>query len=359
MATDKDKSRDDLLRATLAVAPGTPLREGLERIIRADTGALIVIGNGPLGDIVSGGFRIDEEFTAQRLSELAKMDGAIVLSDDGERIVRANVHLVPDPAIHTDESGTRHRSAERVARQTGLTVIAVSQSMRIVTLYAGDVKRSLEDVSQVMARANQAIQTLERYKQRLDEVSASLSALEVEDLATLRDAIVVLQRAELLRRIAQEIEALLVELGTEGRLLRLQLEELMQGVETERTLVVRDFAQTKRGRPVPTILGDLAGLTPEDLLEPVTFARALNFPPVSESLEQQVAPKGFRLLSKIPKLPEAVVERIVSRFGRLSKIMAADLDDLLSVDGVGAARATSIKEGLARLAESSILERYM
>jgi len=359
MAVDKERSRDALLRATLAVAPGTPLREGLERIIRADTGALIVIGDGALGDIVSGGFRIDEEFTAQRLSELAKMDGAIVLSDDGARIVRANVHLVPDPSIHTDESGTRHRSAERVARQTGLTVIAVSQSMRIVTLYAGAAKRSLEDVSQVMVRANQATQTLERYKQRLNEVSASLSALEVEDLATLRDAIVVLQRAEMVRRIASEIETLLSELGTEGRLLRLQLEELMQGVEAERTLVVRDFAQPKRGRAVAAILADLAALDPEELLDPLAFARALNVSPVPESLEIPAGPKGYRLLSKIPRLPEAVVERLVARFGRLSKIMAADLDDLLSVEGVGAARATSIKEGLARLAESSILERYM
>jgi len=359
MATEKDTSRDDLLRATLAVAPGTPLREGIERIIRAETGALIVIGDGLLGEIVSGGLRIDEVFSAQRLSELAKMDGAIVLSDDGERIVRANVHLVPDPSIHTDESGTRHRSAERVARQTGLTVIAVSQSMRIVTLYAGAARRSLEDVAQVMSRANQAMQTLERYKQRLDQVSASLSALEVEDLATLRDAIVVLQRAEMVRRITQEIEALLVELGTEGRLLRLQLEELVQGVETERTLVVRDFAQSKRGRTPAVMLADLAALGPEDLLEPLAFARSLNYPAVPDSLEQAVGPKGYRLLSKIPRLPETVIERIVSKFGRLSKIMSADLDDLLSVESVGAARASSIKEGLARLAESSILDRYM
>lgn len=359
MASDKDRNRDDLLLATIAVAPGTPLREGLERIIRADSGALIVLGDGALDGIVSGGFQIDEEFTAQRLSELAKMDGAIVLSDDGARIVRANVHLVPDPSIHTDESGTRHRSAERVARQTGLTVIAVSQSMRIVTLYTATAKRSLEDVSQVMARANQATQTLERYKQRLDEVSASLSALEVEDLATLRDAISVLQRAEMVRRIAQEIEALLSELGTEGRLLRLQMEELMLGVEGERELIVRDYAASKRGRTPAAILNDLASFTSEELLEPLAFARAINYPPAPESLDQVVSPKGYRLLSKIPRLPEAIVERIVAKFGRLQRIIGAGLDELLSVEGVGAARAGSIKEGLTRLAESSILDRYM
>jgi diadenylate cyclase len=358
---DKEKKRDELLRATLiAVAPGTALRDGLERIIRAETGALIVLGDGDgVEPIVSGGFRIDEEFSAQRLSELAKMDGAIVLSSDGDRIVRANVHLVPDPSIPTMESGTRHRTAERVAKQTGRPVVAVSQSMRLVTLYVDASKRTLDDVSQIISRASQATQALERYKQRLDEVSASLSALEVEDLATLRDAVNVLQRAEMVRRIAQEIEALLSELGTEGRLLRMQLEELMLGVESERALVVRDYANPKRGRWEQAVLADLALLTPEELLDPTAIAKAINHPATPEAFEQTISPKGYRLLSKIPRLPEAVVERLVSKFGRLQKIMGAGLEELLSVEGVGAARATSIKEGLTRLAESSILERYM
>ncbi|MGH2829145.1 MAG: DNA integrity scanning diadenylate cyclase DisA [Actinomycetota bacterium] len=359
--SDRERKRDELLRSTLlAVAPGTPLREGLERIIRAETGALLVLGDGPgVEPILSGGFRIDEEFTAQRLSELAKMDGAIVLSGDGLRIARANVHLVPDPSIPTFESGTRHRTAERVAKQAGVPVVAVSQSMRIVTLYVDSSKRTLDDVSQIMSRANQATQTLERYKQRLDEVSNSLSALEVEDLATLRDAISVLQRAEMVRRIAQEIEALLSELGTEGRLLRLQLEELMLGVDQERALVVRDYAAPKRGRALQSALDELARLSPEELLDPLAFAKALHHPTAPEALEQGISPKGYRLLSKIPRLPEAVIERIVAKFGRLQRIMAASLEELLSVEGVGAARASSIKEGLTRLAESSILERYM
>lgn len=359
--TEKERKRDEQLRATLvAVAPGTLLREGLERIIRADTGALIVIGNGSsLEPIVSGGFKIDEDFTAQRLSELAKMDGAIVISEDASRILRANVHLVPDPTIPTEESGTRHRTAERVARQTGRAVVAVSHSMRIVTLYVDTSKRTLDDVSAIMARANQATQTLERYKMRLDEVSASLSALEVEDLATLRDALNAVQRAEMVRRIAQEIEALLIELGTEGRLLRLMVEELMLGVETERALVVRDYALPKRGRSILAVLEDLSALSPEELLDPSVLAKALNHPAAPETLEQTVSPRGYRLLSKIPRLPESVIERIIAKFGRLQRVMTAGLDELLSVEGVGAARATSIKEGLTRLAESSILERYM
>lgn len=360
MPTDKEKAAEALRSALEKVAPGTPLRDGLERILRAETGALIVLGESPTVDTVSSsGFAINEDFTPQRLSELAKMDGAIIISAEATRLVRANVHLVPDPSIPTMETGTRHRTAERVATQTGFPVIACSQSMKIVTVYLESQKWILEDVTAVLTRANQALQTLERYKQRLDEVSANLLALEVEDLATLRDAITVVQRIEMVRRIAAEVEALVVVLGVEGRLMRLQLEELMGGVEMERRMLVRDHVAPRRGRSIDPVLGELGTLSPEDLLDPIAIARALGYPSTPEALEQGSSPRGYRLLSKIPRLPSAVVDRIVSEFGRLPKIMAATIDDLLAVEGVGAARAASVKEGLIRLAESSILDRYL
>lgn len=358
MAQDRPS---ETLRATLEkVAPGTALREGLERILRAETGALIVLGEGSTVDAVSSsGFRIDEDFTPQRLGELAKMDGAIIVSSEAGRILRANVHLVPDPSIPTQESGTRHRTAERVARQTGLPVVACSQSMKIVTIYTDSTKWVLEDVAAVLARSNQALQTLERYKQRLDEVSSNLLAMEVEDLATLRDAVTVIQRIEMVRRIAAEVEGLVVELGTEGRLMKLQLEELMGGVETERRMLVRDHVASRRQRSLDPVLSELAALSPEDLLDPAAIAKALGHPGTSETLDAPSSPRGYRILSRIPRLPTAVVDRIVSDFGRLPKIMAASIDDLLAVEGVGAARAQSVKEGLVRLAESSILDRYL
>jgi diadenylate cyclase len=351
----------DALRATLEkVAPGTALRDGLERILRAETGALVVLGeNSVVAQVSSSGFRIDEDFTPQRLSELAKMDGAIIVSPDAARIVRANVHLVPDPAIPTMESGTRHRTAERVARQTGFPVVAVSQSMHIVSVYVNSTKWVLEDVTAVLARANQALQTLERYKQRLTEVSSNLLALEVEDLATLRDAIAVVQRIEMVRRIAGEVEAMVVELGIEGRLMRLQLEELMGGVEIERRMLVRDHVAQRRARALDTVLKELAALSPEELLDPTAIARVLGQPATTEALDASSSPRGYRILSRIPRLPTAVVDRIVSAFGRLPKIMAASIDDLLAIEGVGAARAALVKDGLIRLAESSILDRYL
>jgi len=358
MAPDKPV---DVMRATLvAIAPGTGLRDGLERILRAQTGALVVLGdNAVVQQVSSSGFGIGEDFSPQRLSELAKMDGAIVVSPDAAKIVRANVHLVPDPSIPTMESGTRHRTAERVARQTGFPVVAVSQSMHIVTVYVDSQKWVLEDVTALLTRANQALQTLERYKQRLTEVASNLLALEVEDQATLRDAVTVVQRIEMVGRIASEVEALVVELGTEGRLMRLQLEELMGGVETERRMLVRDHIAQKRMRSFDAVLSELAALSPEDLLDPIAIARALGYPASPESLDVASSPRGYRILSKIPRLPTTVVERIVSAFGRLPKVMSASIDDLLAVEGVGAARASLVKDGLIRLAESSILDRYL
>ena len=350
--------RDERLLAVLErVAPGTPLREGIDRIIKSSKGAIIVIGHeDEVGPILSGGFQLAAKFTAQRLSEVAKMDGAIVLDEDLERIMYANVHLVPDPKIPTRETGTRHRTAERVARQTGKPVISVSESMRIVSLYIDGMKHTLEEISSVLFRANQALSTLERYRSRLDEVSSHLSALEMEHVVALRDVATVLQRGEMVRRIADEIEAHVVELGSDGRLLELQLEELMHGVESERRLVVRDYLPDRRRR-VETALERLDQIPAQQLLELRRLAEALGYQQ-DDDLDRPLSPRGYRMLSRIPRLPWSVVEGLVERFRTLPQLTEASLELLVEVEGVGEARARSIKEGLARLAESSLLERY-
>ena len=354
--------RDDPVRSTLAlVAPGTALRDGLERILRGNTGALIVLGyDRVVESLCSGGFPLDVEFSSTRLRELAKMDGGIVLATDGSRIMRAAVHLVPDPAIPTEESGTRHRTAERVAIQTGYPVISVSQSMRIIALYVTGQRYVLEGSSSVLSRANQALATLERYKLRLDEVAGTLSALEIEDLVTVRDAMSVSQRLEMVRRISDELEGYVIELGTDGRLLSLQLEELMGGVEEERVLVVRDYQPSgRKQRSADDALAELQALSATDLLDLSLVARAVGFAGVTEALDGAVSPRGYRLLAKVPRVPVMVIDRLVEHFGGLQKLLAATVDDLQAVEGVGEARARSVREGLSRLAESSILERYV
>jgi diadenylate cyclase len=348
-----------MTEALAGVAPGRPLREGLDRILQANMGALIVVGDGPeVLAICSGGFLLDAEFTPQRLSELAKMDGAIILASDSSRIARANVHLVPNPHVPTSETGTRHRTAERVARSIPVPVISVSEDMSMIAVYVGDLKHPLEPIQRLLNRANQALQTLERYKNRLDTVSGSLSALEVEDLVTVRDVATVLQRAEMVRRIAEEIEGYIVELGTDGRLVLLQLEELMGGVEDDRRLVIKDYSQADDTWQLSNAMSALADLSTEDLLDLKSVMSVLRLPAEAGELDMSLQPRGYRLLSKIPRLPESVIESIVEHFGSLQKVMRASIDDLDDVKDVGDTRARAIKDGLSRLAETSILDRY-
>jgi diadenylate cyclase len=350
----------DALRAALAAtAPGTALREGLDRILASGMGALIVVGDSPdVLNICSGGFLLDGAFSPQRLSELAKMDGAIILSPDASRIARANVHLVPNPNTPTSETGTRHRTAERVARSIDVPVISVSERMAVIAVYVGEHKHPLEPIPRLLDRSNQALRTLERYRNRLDAVSGSLSALEIEDLVTVRDVVQVLQRTEMVRRIAAEVEWYIVEMGIDGRQARLQLEELYSGVEDDRRLVLRDYFHEDAGWHLEEAMEGLASLATDHLLDFKSVASVLHLPTDADDLDASVEPKGYRLLSKVPRLPESVIEAIIDRFGSLQKIMRATIPDLVDVEGVGEMRAKSIKEGLARLAETSILDRY-
>jgi diadenylate cyclase len=347
-----------MIEALGVISPGRPLRDGLDRILQANKGALIVVGDGPeVLSICSGGFLLDAEFSPQRLAELAKMDGAIILASDASRIARANVHLVPNPNVPTSETGTRHRTAERVARSIDVPVIAVSEDLAVITLYLGDQKHALDSVARLLGRGNQALQTLERYRDRLDSVTNNLSALEVEDLVTVRDVVAVLQRAEMVRRIAEEIEGYVVELGSDGRLVLLQLEELMAGVEDERRYVVRDYLPEDDRVRADDAVAELGSLATEKLLAPQVVASVLDFGEGTD-LESSIQPRGYRLLARIPRLPDSTIAAIIARYGSLQKVMRAEAVDLESIDGLDSAGARTVKDGLARLAESSILDRY-
>lgn len=359
-----DLPPDARIRDVLAkVAPGTPLRDGLERILRGRTGALIVLGwDRHVEQVANGGFVLDVGFSAQRLRELSKMDGAIVLAGEGLTIIRAAVQLVPDSGLPTEETGTRHRTADRVSRQTQMPVISVSKSMNIIAIYVDGRRHVLEDSGEILSRANQGLATLERYKARLDEVSATLSALEIENLVTIRDVCIVAQRGEMVRRIRREVDNYVVELGTEGRLLSLQLNELVAGIDSDRLLLMRDYlvpAANRKRRGVEKALESLDALSEVDLLDLGNVARAFGFPDSPEALENPVSPRGFRLLARVPRLPEVITDRIVGHFGGLQRLLAATTEDLQKVEGVGEARARSVRDGVSRLAEASILDRFV
>jgi diadenylate cyclase len=347
-----------MIEALGSIAPGRPLREGLDRILQANMGALIVVGDGPeVLSICSGGFLLDAEFSPQRLSELAKMDGAIILAHDASRIARANVHLVPNPAVATSETGTRHRTAERVARSIDVPVITVSEDRSVISVYRGEQQRPLVPVERLLARANQALETLEGYRDRLNVVTNALSALEVEDMVTARDVVTVLQRTEMVRRIAEEVDGYSIELGTDSRLVRLQLEEMLAGVEEERRQIMRDYLPLDPTWGVGEGLSALSHLTTDRLLDLSRVASVLRIGGTGADLESPLRPYGYRLLSKIPRLPEHVVRNIVERYGGLQQILRASAEDLDKVEGIDVAGAHFVKEGLARLAETSILDR--
>jgi len=355
MGTEESRSLGALL---VQVVPGSALRDGLERILRARMGALIVLGDGPeVLEICSGGFHIDAEMSPQRLSELAKMDGAIVLDRTGERIAWANVHLVPDPTAPTNETGTRHRTAERVARCVEVQVVAVSEEMGTITLYQGATKRQLRSTDVLVGRANHLLQTLDRFRLRFDEVSAALTASEIEDVVTARDVVVVLQRAEMVVRVADEISELLDELGEHGRLLRLQLLELTAGVREDRRLVAEDYL-VDGIRSADEVVGRLASLAIADLLGVERLAALLaDAQGTPLDLDRALAPRGLRLLRRLPHVSGEIVGRLVDHFGDLHRLMRAPAREIAEAAGIGDDQARSVKDGLVRFAESSILDR--
>jgi diadenylate cyclase len=345
------------MRIALArVAPGTPVRDGIDRVVRAKAGALLVLNDDPeVLAICSGGFLVDAPYSPQRLSELAKMDGAIIISTDGGRIARANVHLVPDPTVPTSETGTRHRTAERVARSLRVPVISASEEMGVINVYAGGSKHQLQEIGRLLDRANQALQTLERYKVRLDDAIATLTALELEDVVTLRDVVAVVQRGEMVHRIADEIETMIVELGVDARLLRLQLDEIYGEVDDELDLVVADYVPPDR--TAAETLDQMARLSDDAVLDPREAALALRVGDV-EDLDLEVAPKGLRLLHRVHRLPPDIALNIANHFGELAKLQRATVDDLRAVDGLDVTMARAIKDTLERVTETTILDQY-
>src|ERR1017187_4477461 len=261
----ESRQEPKLVRALEMVAPGTALREGIENILHARPGGLLLIGEpDELAFLFSGGIKVDVDYTPALLYQLAKMDGAITMNSNATKIPMANVQLMPDPTILSVETGTRHRTAERVAKQTDALVIAISQRREVISLYVDGVKYILEDIPVVLAKANQALATLDKYRSRLDQVSTRLTALECEGGATLHDVLTVLQRAELVTRMAVEIERYIVELGSEGRLIEMQLEETMVGTAAEKAALVRDYLSEDAGENFATAFDQRVRLPHQD-----------------------------------------------------------------------------------------------
>src|SRR5215208_5934416 len=347
-----------LLRALDIVAPGTALREGIDNIVHSRTGGLIVIGDPEeVSFLFSGGITLDIDYTPALLYQVAKMDGAIVLNEQATKIVCANVQLMPDPTILSSETGTRHRTAERVSKQTDALVVAISERRDVVSLYLGGMKYILQDIPAVLAKANQGLATLDKYRARLDSVSTRLTQLEFEGGVVLYDVLSVLQRAELVTRMAVEVERYIVELGTEGRLIEMQLEETMVGVAADKAALVRDYVTPASESDFALVLDSLARLPHQDVLDFGRLAELLGYDRKVGTLDFPVSPRGFRIVGRIPRLPRIVIDSIVRAFDGLDEILAASDAELEAIDGVGEVRAKEIREGLRGLQETNLVDR--
>ncbi len=355
---EEREGRNEIIKAIKSVAPGTLLREGLESILRAKTGGLIVVGDTPeVLSLVDGGFAIDKDYTPAHLYELAKMDGAIILSHDAKKILFANAQLIPDSTIYTMETGTRHRTADRVAKQTGILVVSISQRRNVITLYKGLNKYILNDTGRILARANQALQTLEKYRTALDHAMTNLSVLEFEDMVTLYDVVMAVQRTEMVMRIVKEIDKYIYELGNEGRLVSMQLEELIHKVEEDGVLIVQDYVTLSEEKTVDDIARQLRTYTQEELLDLPLLCRVLGYYGGKSELDMHVFPKGYRMLSKVPRVPFSVISNLVSAFDTFQNILRASIDDLDDVEGIGEVRAKSIQESLRKMQDQLLLDR--
>ncbi len=356
MRKSKDDSTQELLRL---IAPGTPIRDGIENILRAKTGALLLItdNNDVIKEVVDGGFTINEDYTSSKLYELAKMDGAIILSGDLKKILFANAQLIPSREIETRETGTRHRTAERTAKQTGELVISISQRRNIITIFKGNFRYILEDTNAVLNKANQGIQTLERYKKVFDSRLSILNEYEFNDIVTLKNVIDVIQRAEMVMRIADEIQKQIYELGNDGRLVKMQLDELIGGLEKEELLIIKDYmASTKKKKTPEKILEELSEISYEEVMRETTVSKLLGYETFDNYDEVGVYTRGYRILNKVPRMPANIVENLILSFKSFQHILDADIESLDEVDGIGEVRARTIKQSLKRMQEQFMFE---
>ena len=357
---DNIMDNKNLLHALRKISPGTPLRQGLDNVLRAKTGGLIVLANDDeISEIVDGGFKIEADYSPAYLYELAKMDGAIVLSGDLKKILYANTQIIPSPSIVTTETGTRHRTAERTAKQTGALVISISQRRSIITIFKGNYRYVLENTAEVISKANQALQTVEKYKKVFDNKLSLLNEYEFNDIVTLENVMTAIQRAEMVMKIVEEVQKSIYELGEEGRLLEMQLEELIGDLEREELLIVKDYVAPGKKRTAEKVLEEIKNLTYDELMLQEKIAKLLGYEDFDSYDEVAVYTRGYRVLNKIPRMPSNIVENLVKSFKSFQHILDADLQKLDDVDGIGEVRARTIKTSLKRMQEQFVFDNLM
>ena len=318
---------------------------------------LITDNNEVLNEVVDGGFFINEDYTSSKLYELAKMDGAIVLSGDMKKILFANAQLIPSNQIPSLETGTRHKTAERTAKQTGELVISISQRRNIITIFKENSRYILEDTDIVLSKANQAVQTLEKYRKVYDNKLNILNEYEINDIVTLDDVLSVIQRAEMVMKIVEEIKKKIYELGDDGRLVNMQLDDLIGVLEKEEIQIIKDYIVSDTNPE--DVIEQLQNLSHEELIKQTTIAKILGYESFENYEDLAVYPRGYRILNKIPRMPNTIIENLIKAFKSFQHILAAETSDLDKVDGIGEVRAEAIKQYLRKMQEQFAFDNYI
>ena len=287
------------------------------------------------------------------------MDGAIVISSDLKKILYANAQLIPSPEIETKETGTRHRTAERTAKQTGEIVISISQRRNVITIFKGNIRYLLEDTSKVLTKANQALQTLQRYKNVFDEKLITLNEYEFNDIESLENVITAIQRAEMVMKVAEIVQKQIYELGEDGKLIEMQLEEMIGNLEKEELLIIKDYMVQDKNETEHEILAKIIALNQEELLSSSIIAKILGYGNFDNYDEVGVYTKGYRILNKIPRMPNNIVENLVKTFKSFQHILIADIPELDKVEGIGEIRARTIKQALQRMQEQFVFDKML
>jgi len=312
----------DLIEILKIFSPGTSMRTALDDMMGARIGALIVVDKEGLSSIVEGGFKVNCKFSSQRLVELAKMDGAIILSKDLKKILYANTLLFPGIHIPTKETGTRHKAAERTAKQIKTIVIAGSERKNKITIYCEDIKYELEKSSEVLRRAAETLQILEKQKEIFNDLIINLNILEINNLVTITDVCNVLQRTEIIKRISDIVKRYLVELGKEGIIVSMRLKELTKNLNKNREMILKDYFKSKYSKADTT----LKTMNFDFLLETSNLPRIL----FEELHDKPILPKGIRILSRT-NLLEKDIKFLIDNFNTLNKIFDSDKNYLIKI----------------------------
>lgn len=317
------------------IAPGEPLRNAIEKIQEASLGALLVLSSiDSMEDYIDGGFELNTNFSPQKVYELAKMDGAVLISEDLKTIYGANIQLQAGKNVDTDESGTRHRTADKIAKLTNKIVVTISERRKKITVFKGDFKYSLEPIGDLLIKSTQALNSLEKYSSSVNNFFTDLTISELESTVILDELINGLRYFYLMFTMDKEVKQYIMELGIEGRLLELQYYEVMANQKQYFNNFIRDYS-AKSKKNLEKTFNDLMMLEKDELRDDDKLAKILGYDLKLVQLEENLIPKGYRLVSKVKKLNKKDVENIVSTFGNLNNILNATYDEIFSIKGMG------------------------